>query len=138
MKASRHLSWLRGEVATADWPRSTREATRQTHVVHGNQMRQTCQALQAVQAVLPAHALLRGHILNLKCACHLLSCCRLVKEREVEDHLFGDKEKFVTAAYKKKLQEDQQWLAEEKVREAKEAEYDVVKTGHMGNFYRCG
>eukprot|EP00891_Asterochloris_glomerata_P006464 jgi/Astpho2/6464/gw1.00096.39.1_t len=60
---------------------------------------------------------------------------RLVKEREVEDHLFGDKEKFVTAAYKKKLQEDQQWLAEEKVREAKEAEYDVVKTGHMGNFY---
>lgn len=56
----------------------------------------------------------------------------------MEDHLFGDKEKFVTAAYKKKLQEDQQWLAEEKVREAKEAEYDVVKTGHMGNFYRWG
>ena len=54
----------------------------------------------------------------------------------MEDHLFGDKEKFVTAAYKKKLQEDQQWLAEEKVREAKEAEFDVVKTGHMGNFYR--
>ena len=44
----------------------------------------------------------------------------------------------MTAAYKRKLQEDQQWLAEEKVREAKEAEYDVVKTGHMGNFYRWG
>lgn len=28
-----------------------------------------------------------------------------MKEREKEDHLFGDKEKFVTAAYKKKLEE---------------------------------
>ena len=42
--------------------------------------------------------------------------CRQVKEREVEDHLFGDKEKFVTAAYKKKLQERQLWEAEQKLK----------------------
>ena len=63
-------------------------------------------------------------------------CCRLAKERSVEDHLFGDKEKFVTAAYKKKLEEEKQWLAEEKVREAQEQKNDVVKKGHMGDFYR--
>lgn len=61
---------------------------------------------------------------------------RLAKERSVEDHLFGDKEKFVTAAYKKKLEEEKQWLAEEKVREAQEQKNDVVKKGHMGDFYR--
>ena len=62
--------------------------------------------------------------------------CRLAKERSAEDHLFGDKEKFVTAAYKKKLEEEKQWLAEEKVREAQEQKNDVVKKGHMGDFYR--
>jgi coiled-coil domain-containing protein 55 len=61
---------------------------------------------------------------------------RLAKEREAEDHLFGDKERFVTAAYKRKLEEDKVWLAAEAAREAKEAENDVVKHGHMGNFYR--
>lgn len=30
---------------------------------------------------------------------------RQIKEREKEDHLYGDKEKFVTSAYKKKLEE---------------------------------
>lgn len=39
-----------------------------------------------------------------------------MKERQVEDHLFGDKEKFVTAAYKKKLQEQQLWEAQQKVK----------------------
>lgn len=62
--------------------------------------------------------------------------CRLAKERSAEDHLFGDKEKFVTSAYKKKLEEDKKWLAEEKVREAQEQRNDVVKKGHMGDFYR--
>ncbi|KAL3160355.1 hypothetical protein ABBQ32_010689 [Trebouxia sp. C0010 RCD-2024] len=61
---------------------------------------------------------------------------RLAKERSAEDHLFGDKEKFVTSAYKKKLEEDKKWLAEEKVREAQEQRNDVVKKGHMGDFYR--
>lgn len=41
---------------------------------------------------------------------------RQLKERQVEDHLFGDKEKFVTSAYKKKLQEQQLWQAEQKIR----------------------
>ena len=62
--------------------------------------------------------------------------CRLAKERSAEDHLFGDKEKFVTSAYRKKLEEDKKWLAEEKVREAQEQRNDVVKKGHMGDFYR--
>ena len=65
------------------------------------------------------------------------AACRLLKERKVEDHLFGDKDKFVTAAYKRKLEEDQKWLAEEKIREARDAKQDVTKAGHMGNFYRC-
>ena len=61
---------------------------------------------------------------------------RLAKERQAEDHLFGDKDRFVTAAYKKKLEEDKKWLAEEKLREELEARDDVVKKGHMGDFYR--
>ncbi|DBA84434.1 TPA: hypothetical protein ACH3X1_006066 [Trebouxia sp. C0004] len=61
---------------------------------------------------------------------------RLAKERSAEDYLFGDKEKFVTAAYKHKLEEEKQWLAEEKLREAQEQKNDVVKKGHMGDFYR--
>jgi len=67
----------------------------------------------------------------------LFKACRLLKERKAEDHLFGDKDRFVTAAYKKKLEEDQKWLAEEKIREARDAKQDVTKAGHMGNFYRC-
>ena len=39
---------------------------------------------------------------------------QLAKERAAEDHLFGDKERFVTAAYKKKLAEQQQWKEEQK------------------------
>jgi hypothetical protein len=39
---------------------------------------------------------------------------QLAKERAAEDHLFGDKERFVTAAYRKKLEEDRKWLEEEK------------------------
>lgn len=39
---------------------------------------------------------------------------KLLKEREVEDKEFGDKPKFMTAAYKKKLQEDQKWEYEDR------------------------
>ena len=42
----------------------------------------------------------------------------------------------MTAAYKKKLEEEKQWLAEEKLREAEERKNDVVKKGHIGDFYR--
>ena len=34
------------------------------------------------------------------------------------------------------LQEEQKWLAEEKIREQIEKRDDVVKRGHMGDFYR--
>lgn len=61
---------------------------------------------------------------------------RLAKERAAEDHLFGDKEKFVTAAYKKKLEEEQKWK-DEQVRILEEEERNAVeKKGHMGDFYR--
>ena len=42
----------------------------------------------------------------------------------------------MTSAYRKKLEEDKKWLAEEKVREAQEQKNDVVKKGHMGDFFR--
>ena len=42
----------------------------------------------------------------------------------------------MTAAYKKKLEEDRKWQEEEKLREAVEAAQDVRKKGHMGDFYR--
>lgn len=61
---------------------------------------------------------------------------RLLRERKAEDHLFGDKERFVTAAYKQKLEEDKKWLEEEALQEKIEAEQDVRKRGHMGDFYR--
>ncbi len=41
---------------------------------------------------------------------------QLLKEREAEDHLFGDKDKFVTAAYRRKLEEDKLWQTEQKKR----------------------
>lgn len=54
---------------------------------------------------------------------------RLLKERLKEDHLYADKDKFVTAAYRAKLKEDAKWLAEEKARDAKEEEEDVTRRG---------
>ena len=46
---------------------------------------------------------------------------RLVREREREDHLYGDKERFVTNAYKNKLKEDAAWLAEDTSAHEKDA-----------------
>ena len=62
---------------------------------------------------------------------------RLLKERLKEDHLYADKDKFVTAAYRAKLQEDAKWLAEDKARDAVEEEEDVTKrgAGAMTSFY---
>ncbi len=60
---------------------------------------------------------------------------RTVKERQKEDHLFGDKEKFVTAAYKAKLAEDAKWLEKEKARDEAEAAADVTKRKDMSAFY---
>lgn len=39
---------------------------------------------------------------------------KMIKERQQEDHLFEDKERFVTSAYRKKLEEDKKWLEKEK------------------------
>ncbi|KAL6771479.1 hypothetical protein ACKKBG_A26550 [Auxenochlorella protothecoides x Auxenochlorella symbiontica] len=61
---------------------------------------------------------------------------QMLKERAAEDHLFGDKERFVTAAYKKKLEEDQRYVANQKRIQADEEANAVEKKGHMGNFYR--
>lgn len=41
---------------------------------------------------------------------------RQLKDRQQEDHLYEGKEKFVTAAYKKKLEEDRKWVEQEKLR----------------------
>jgi coiled-coil domain-containing protein 55 len=61
---------------------------------------------------------------------------QLAKERAAEDHLYGDKEKFVTAAYKKKLEEEAKWKAEQKQKQVDEEQNAVEKKGHMGDFYR--
>lgn len=50
---------------------------------------------------------------------------KLAKEREKDEHLYSGKEKFVTGAYKKKLEEQKKWLAEERLRELLEAKDDV-------------
>ncbi|KAK6776551.1 hypothetical protein RDI58_027552 [Solanum bulbocastanum] len=50
---------------------------------------------------------------------------KIAKERSKDDHLFADKDKFVTAAYKRKLQEQAKWLEEERLRELREERDDV-------------
>ena len=50
----------------------------------------------------------------------------LLKERQQEDHLYGDKEKFVTAAYKKKLAELEKWNEEERLRQLREEAEEVI------------
>lgn len=53
---------------------------------------------------------------------------KLAKERSKDDHLFADKEKFVTSAYKKKLAEQAKWLEEERIRQLREEKDDVCPT----------
>jgi len=60
---------------------------------------------------------------------------RLLKERLKEDHLYADKDKFVTAAYRAKLEQDAKWLAEDKMKDAIEEEEDVTKRADMSSFY---
>ncbi|GMH41386.1 hypothetical protein BSKO_09296 [Bryopsis sp. KO-2023] len=61
---------------------------------------------------------------------------RMIKDRKKEDHLFGDKEVFVTSAYKKKLQEEKLWLEEQKRKEALEEKSDVTKRKDLREFYQ--
>ncbi|KAF0723226.1 hypothetical protein Ae201684P_022099 [Aphanomyces euteiches] len=61
---------------------------------------------------------------------------RLLKERAEEDALYGDKEKFVTASYKRKLIESKRWEQEDARLAAIEAANDVTKQEHgMAGFY---
>ncbi|CAN6445306.1 unnamed protein product [Victoria cruziana] len=52
---------------------------------------------------------------------------KLLRERSKEDHLYADKDKFVTSSYKKKLAEQAKWLEEERLREILEQKDDVTK-----------
>ncbi|KAI7839633.1 hypothetical protein COHA_006632 [Chlorella ohadii] len=61
---------------------------------------------------------------------------QLAKERAAEDHLYGDKEKFVTSAYRAKLAERQAYQEEQKRKKQEEEANAVEKKGHMGDFYR--
>lgn len=38
---------------------------------------------------------------------------RQLKERQQEDHLFEGKDKFITSAYRKKLEEDKKWMEDQ-------------------------
>ncbi|KAL6885850.1 hypothetical protein ACP4OV_010111 [Aristida adscensionis] len=60
---------------------------------------------------------------------------KLQKERSKEDHLFADKDKFVTSAYRKKLEEQQKWLEEERMRQRLEEKEDVTKKKDLSDFY---
>ncbi|CAK9268357.1 unnamed protein product [Sphagnum jensenii] len=61
---------------------------------------------------------------------------QLAKERAKEDHLYGEKEKFVTGAYKKKLMEQAKWLEEERLRELREQKEEVTNKQDLSDFYR--
>jgi coiled-coil domain-containing protein 55 len=39
-----------------------------------------------------------------------------LKERKKEDHMFENKEVFVTSAYRKKLEEEAMWKKEQRIR----------------------
>lgn len=60
---------------------------------------------------------------------------KILKERSQEDHLFADKEKFVTKAYKEKLAERAKWMEEERLRQIREAQEDVTKKKDLSDFY---
>ncbi|KAK9153276.1 hypothetical protein Sjap_000756 [Stephania japonica] len=60
---------------------------------------------------------------------------KLVKDRSKEDHLYADKDKFVTGAYKRKLAEQAKWMEEERLRDLREEKDDVTKKSDLSDFY---
>ncbi|XP_068331762.1 uncharacterized protein [Pyrus communis] len=60
---------------------------------------------------------------------------KLQKERNQEDHLYADKERFVTGAYKKKLAEQAKWAEEDRLRQLREEKDDVTKKKDLTDFY---
>lgn len=61
---------------------------------------------------------------------------RMEKERAAEEQVYGTKERFVTSAYRKKMEEEQKWKEEQEKKKKEEDENAVEKKGHMGDFYR--
>lgn len=63
---------------------------------------------------------------------------RLLKERKSEDAIFGDREKLISASYKRKLIERRQWDEEDARLQVVEEMQDVTKRGEeaMAGFYR--
>ncbi|KAL5562358.1 hypothetical protein UlMin_032105 [Ulmus minor] len=60
---------------------------------------------------------------------------KIAKERSKDDHLYADKDKFVTSAYKKKLAETAKWMEEERLRQLREEKDDVTKKTDLSDFY---
>ncbi|KAG7568205.1 hypothetical protein ISN45_Aa04g010380, partial [Arabidopsis thaliana x Arabidopsis arenosa] len=60
---------------------------------------------------------------------------KLAKERAKDEHLFSDKEKFVTGSFKRKLEGQKKWLEEERLRELREERDDVTKKNDLSDFY---
>lgn len=60
---------------------------------------------------------------------------KLAKERSKDDHLYEDKDKFVTSAYKRKLAEQAKWMEEQRLRELREERDDVTKKSDLTDFY---
>ncbi|EYU26749.1 hypothetical protein MIMGU_mgv1a017683mg [Erythranthe guttata] len=61
---------------------------------------------------------------------------RLAKERSKDEHLYADKDKYFTSAYKKKLAEQAKWIEEERLREMREVKDDVTKKTDLTDFYK--
>eukprot|EP00210_Caulerpa_lentillifera_P005368 g5130.t1 len=61
---------------------------------------------------------------------------RLLKERKADDHLYTQKEAFITEAYKKKLMEDKYWIAREQAMDVIEEKEDVTKKKDLTGFYK--
>lgn len=66
-----------------------------------------------------------------------MCCSRLLNERKADDALYADKEKLVSASYKRKLMEMKKWDQEDARLDAVEAAEDVTKRGTaaMAGFY---
>lgn len=62
---------------------------------------------------------------------------KLAKERSEDEHLYADKDKFVTSAYKKKLAEQAKWIEEERLRELREQKDDVSWTHFFSLMIMC-
>ena len=60
---------------------------------------------------------------------------KMQKEADAEAHLYGDKEKFMTGAYRRKLEAREEYEADLKRKEAEEARDDVTKRDGLGHFY---